>query len=222
MNSKEIMDLLEWTGAIMKGHFKLTSGRHSDTYIEKFRLLENPIALDKICFTMSEKFSAKDIDLVVGAAIGGILLAGGVGKYLDSKHILETQSNMFNFLLMGSYTVKEEYVTIYYELIDLENWEVYLTGDYSNELSEALRQHYASECDRLGFTADSSEVNKECLTPNQSDHFLSNSRTLGPLVSLLLVSTNHAIFIRSLNVIASSINGQYILSPPICSIHKLI
>ena len=34
MNSSEIMDLLKWTGAIMKGHFKLTSGRHSDTYIE--------------------------------------------------------------------------------------------------------------------------------------------------------------------------------------------
>ena len=47
MKSEEVMDLLEWTGAIMKGHFKVTSGRHSDTYIEKFRLLENPIALDK-------------------------------------------------------------------------------------------------------------------------------------------------------------------------------
>ena len=43
MNSKEVLDLLEWSGAIMKGHFKLTSGRHSDTYIEKFRLLENSI-----------------------------------------------------------------------------------------------------------------------------------------------------------------------------------
>ena len=49
MNSKEVLNLLEWTGAIMNGHFKLTSGRHSDTYIEKFRLLENPIALDKSC-----------------------------------------------------------------------------------------------------------------------------------------------------------------------------
>ena len=87
MNSKEVLDLLEWSGAIMKGHFELTSGRHSDTYIEKFRLLENPIALDKICFTMSEKFSAKDIDLVVGAAIGGILISGGVGRHLNTKHI---------------------------------------------------------------------------------------------------------------------------------------
>jgi len=87
MNSKEVLDLLEWSGAIMKGHFKLTSGRHSDTYIEKFRLLENPIALDKICITMAEKFNQDTIDLVVGAAIGGILLAGGVGRHLNSRHI---------------------------------------------------------------------------------------------------------------------------------------
>ena len=89
MNSNEVLKLLEWSGAIMMGHFKLTSGRHSDKYIEKFRLLENPIALDKICSTMAEKFtlSEDETNLVVGAAIGGILLAGGIGRYLNLKHI---------------------------------------------------------------------------------------------------------------------------------------
>jgi len=93
MNSKEVLDLLEWSGAIMKGHFKLTSGRHSDTYIEKFRLLENPIALDKICTTMAEKFEIDDVDLVIGAAIGGILIAGGVGRHLNSRHIFSERVN---------------------------------------------------------------------------------------------------------------------------------
>ena len=93
MNSKEVLDLLEWTGAIMNGHFKLTSGRHSAIYIEKFRLLENPIALDKICSTMADKFCEDNIELVIGAAIGGILLAGGVGKCLNSKHIFSERVN---------------------------------------------------------------------------------------------------------------------------------
>ena len=92
MNSKEVLDLLEWTGAIMNGHFKLTSGRHSAVYIEKFRLLENPIALDKICYTMSEKFDADSIDMVVGAAVGGILIAGGVGRHLNSKHVFSERN----------------------------------------------------------------------------------------------------------------------------------
>ena len=87
MKSDEVLDLLEWSGAIMKGHFKLTSGKHSNQYIEKFRLLENPIALDKICSTMADLYKNQKIDLVVSAAIGGILIAGGVGRHLNVKHI---------------------------------------------------------------------------------------------------------------------------------------
>ena len=93
MKSKEVLDLLEWSGAIMKGHFKLTSGKHSNQYIEKFRLLENPIALDKICSSMSKLFEKNDVDLVVSAAIGGILVAGGVGRHLNVKHIFSERIN---------------------------------------------------------------------------------------------------------------------------------
>ena len=81
MNSKEVLDLLEWSGAIMKGHFKLTSGKHSNRYIEKFPLLENPIALDKISSAMADIYNNEKIELVVSAAIGGILIAGAVGRH---------------------------------------------------------------------------------------------------------------------------------------------
>ena len=63
MKSNEVLDLLEWSGAIMNGHFRLTSGKHSNQYIEKFRLLENPIALDKICSTMADIYKKKKIEL---------------------------------------------------------------------------------------------------------------------------------------------------------------
>jgi len=117
MNSKEIMDLLQWTGAIMKGHFKLTSGRHSDTYIEKFRLLENPIALDKICLTMSDKFKDSNIDLVVGAAIGGILLSGGVGRHLDCKHIFSERVDGKMILKRGFNIDKESNILIVEDIV---------------------------------------------------------------------------------------------------------
>jgi orotate phosphoribosyltransferase len=117
MNSKEVLDLLEWSGAIMKGHFKLTSGRHSNTYIEKFRLLENPVALDKICITMSEKFEADEIDLVVGAAIGGILISGGVGRYLNSKHIFSERVNGEMVFKRGFEVEKKSNVVIVEDII---------------------------------------------------------------------------------------------------------
>ena len=45
----DVDDLLRNTGAILEGHFKLASGRHSGTYIEKFRIMENPPATEVLC-----------------------------------------------------------------------------------------------------------------------------------------------------------------------------
>ena len=129
MNSEEVLDLLKWSGAILDGHFKLTSGRHSHTYIEKFRLLENPIALDKICLTMANIYKNDKIDLVIGAAIGGILLSGGVGRHLNCKHIFSERvdgimkfKRGFNIDKGYNVIIVEDIVTTggsIFELIDL-------------------------------------------------------------------------------------------------------
>jgi len=136
MNSKEVLDLLEWSGAIMNGHFKLTSGRHSAIYIEKFRLLENPIALDKICSTMADKFSKDNIELVVGAAIGGILLAGGVGRHLNSKHIFSERVNGEMQFKRGFSIDKNTRVLIVEDIVS--------TGGSIFELIELLNKYEAN------------------------------------------------------------------------------
>ena len=51
-----------------------------ERYIEKFRLMESPNHLDRICKMMSEQFNPNDVDIVLGAAIGGILLSSCVAK----------------------------------------------------------------------------------------------------------------------------------------------
>ena len=86
MNEQEMMGVLKESGAMLDGHFLLTSGRHSNIYIEKFRLLENPFFLDRICKELSQYFLQEEIDIVLGAAIGGILIAGGIGRYLNKKN----------------------------------------------------------------------------------------------------------------------------------------
>ena len=139
MKQNEVLNLLEWSGAILKGHFKLTSGKHSDQYIEKFRLLENPIALDQICSSMAEIYKDRNIDLVVSAAVGGILLAGGVGKYLNSKHIFSERINGemnfrrgFNVEKNDKVIIVEDIVTTggsIFELIELSNnYEAEIAG----------------------------------------------------------------------------------------------
>ena len=93
MQSGELLKLLKDTGAMLDGHFLLTSDRHSNVYIEKFRVLENPYTLDIVCREMGEIVKDQNIELVLGAAIGGILISGGVGRHLGVKHIFSERIN---------------------------------------------------------------------------------------------------------------------------------
>lgn len=93
MTDIQLQTLLEKSGAILNGHFLLTSGRHSNRYIEKFRVLEKPDALDLVCKEMAAPFKDENIQIVLGAAIGGILIAGGIGRHLGVKHIFSERVN---------------------------------------------------------------------------------------------------------------------------------
>ena len=117
MRSGELLNLLKETGAIMDGHFLLTSGRHSNVYIEKFRVLENPAALDEVCREMAEIVKNQNIALVLGAAIGGILIAGGVGRHLGVKHIFCERVNEKMELRRGFCITKGQRIVIVEDII---------------------------------------------------------------------------------------------------------
>lgn len=75
--------LLREVGALKDGHFVLSSGRHSDRYVEKFDLLRQPAATARACAALIEQLpSALDIDVVAGPTTGGILLAFEVARQL--------------------------------------------------------------------------------------------------------------------------------------------
>lgn len=87
MTEQEVKELLIETGAIMDGHFLLTSGLHSPHYVEKFNVLQQPKYTEKLCQAMAEKFKNANIETVVGPVTGGILLAHETGKALGTRAI---------------------------------------------------------------------------------------------------------------------------------------
>jgi len=87
MTEREVYDLLVETGAIMNGHFKLTSGLHSPHYVEKFNVLQHPAMTEKLCRAMAEHFTDAKIETVVGPVTGGIILAHETGKALGTRAI---------------------------------------------------------------------------------------------------------------------------------------
>jgi orotate phosphoribosyltransferase len=77
-----ILETLRASGALKEGHFVLSSGRHSDRYIEKFDLLRQPRATSKVCRVITDRFQDQRIDVVVGPTTGGVILAFEVARQL--------------------------------------------------------------------------------------------------------------------------------------------
>lgn len=78
----DLLTQLADIGAIRKGHFLYASGKHGDTYLEKFNLLRNPQATSTACEFFSERFRDQNIDVVVGPTTGGVILAFETGRQL--------------------------------------------------------------------------------------------------------------------------------------------
>jgi len=75
-NKDEILSLFKDADALLQGHFKLTSGKHSGWYFEKIRLIEKPAALDRIVGLLVERIrnEKKSFDYVISPAYGAIAI----------------------------------------------------------------------------------------------------------------------------------------------------
>lgn len=74
-------------GALLEGHFQLTSGRHSSRYIEKIRILQNPAQASNLCNLLAEHLSGYEFDAVAGPAYGGIALAFDTARILGCQFL---------------------------------------------------------------------------------------------------------------------------------------
>lgn len=79
--------ILSSAGAFLEGHFQLSSGRHSDRYLEKFNLLQWPNYTELVCRKLAEGSRHLQPQTVAGPTTGGVLLAYEVGRQLGLRGI---------------------------------------------------------------------------------------------------------------------------------------
>ena len=91
--SNQVLDIFRETGALLQGHFILTSGRHSDSYFQCAKVLQHPEHLQLFANEIVDGFRDLSIDLVISPAVGGIVLGTEVGRQLNVQTIFTEREN---------------------------------------------------------------------------------------------------------------------------------
>ncbi len=107
-----VLDLLKESDALLEGHFLLSSGKHSDKYVQCARLLQYPDKAEKALAVVVEKLRDLDIDLVVGPAMGGIIVAYELGRQLGKPAIFTEREDGEMRLKRGFHIEKGQRVLI--------------------------------------------------------------------------------------------------------------
>ncbi|MDM8000819.1 MAG: orotate phosphoribosyltransferase [Dehalococcoidia bacterium] len=99
-------------GAIMEGHFLLSSGLHSPIYWEKFRILEQPRYTERLCGMIAEHFRNRDVQLVAGPTTGGIIISYEVARQLGLRSIFAEREGAARVFRRGFEIVRGERVLV--------------------------------------------------------------------------------------------------------------
>lgn len=93
MTREEKIQLLKDAQVLQTGHFRLTSGRHSDQYMQCARVFEDAKYAEPICKDIADAFRDERIDLVIGPAIGGVIITYEVARQLGVRNIFAERDN---------------------------------------------------------------------------------------------------------------------------------
>jgi orotate phosphoribosyltransferase len=93
MTDDEMMQALKDAEAIRTGHFVLTSGRHSGTYVQCARVLEDPALVTRLAQAIVERLGERQVDLVAAPAVGGIVIGFAVAQALGVKFIFSERED---------------------------------------------------------------------------------------------------------------------------------
>ena len=93
MNNNNYIEIFKNSGALLEGHFVLTSGRHSASYFQCAKLLQYPKYLELFSNKIVDHFKDNEIDLVMSPAVGGIVLGTEVGRLLKKRTVFAERVN---------------------------------------------------------------------------------------------------------------------------------
>lgn len=152
MNSEEILEHFKQSGALLEGHFILSSGLHSPNYLQCALALQQPSDAAEFGRAIAAHFADENIETVASPAIGGLIIGFAVAQALNVRFIWTERENGVMTVRRG-FSVKENERILVVE-------DVITTGGSTRECIEALEKNGASVVaaasiiDRSGGAAD--------------------------------------------------------------------
>ncbi|SNX52634.1 orotate phosphoribosyltransferase [Thermoanaerobacterium sp. RBIITD] len=131
MDKQEVLKILTELNVLNKGHFLLTSGRHSDTYLQCAKIFQYPKFSEIFSKEIAKKFNGVKIDIVIGPAIGGIIFAYEVARQLNAKALFAEREEGIMKLRRG-FEINPEDIVLVVE-------DVVTTGGSVKEVIELIK-----------------------------------------------------------------------------------
>ena len=117
MDEAESLEALEERGAVLRGHFRLSSGRHSDVFVQKFRVFEDPLLTRTLGEQMAQMFENDPFDTVASPAVGAIVLGYSVALASASRMIFSEREGDDMTFRRGFNLAPEERVLVVEDVV---------------------------------------------------------------------------------------------------------
>lgn len=117
ISKDQIITMFQKTEAMLKGHFKLTSGRHSDRYFQCALVIQHPQYCEYLCNELADRFTEDEIDVVIGPAMGGIVMSYEMAKAIGVRSIFAERENGTMKLRRGFGIIPGERVLVVEDVI---------------------------------------------------------------------------------------------------------
>lgn len=131
MTEKDVLKIFDKYNALLSGHFKLSSGLHSEKYLQCALVLQYPDVAEKLSKALAERFSKEKVDLVIGPALGGITLAYEVARAFKVRGLFTERQEGKMVLRRGFSINKGEKVLVVEDVIT--------TGGSTKEVIEVVK-----------------------------------------------------------------------------------
>ncbi|HHW46280.1 MAG TPA: orotate phosphoribosyltransferase [Clostridiales bacterium] len=86
LTKNEVLEMFKEAGVLKQGHFLLTSGRHSDRYLQCANIFRNTKYSEKLCADLASQFEGFNVELVIGPALGAVQMAYEVSRHLKCEN----------------------------------------------------------------------------------------------------------------------------------------